>query len=100
MQLLHVALQDGFIHEDVIVRVNDEAVFQKKDVNTRFQIGFADSFELNVQDGKNKVEIVLPSKQRSESQTLEISKPMYLSISITSDETIEFRASDESFKYL
>ncbi|MGI0484968.1 hypothetical protein ACN4EK_05990 [Pantanalinema rosaneae CENA516] len=91
MPLLRVALQDGLINETVIVRVNNEEVFQKTGVNTRFQIGFAELFELDVQDGKNKkVEIVLPSKQQSESQTLEISKPTYLGISITksSDRTL------------
>jgi hypothetical protein len=35
MALLHIALQEGFTGDDVVVRVQGEEVFRKEDVTTR-----------------------------------------------------------------
>ncbi len=46
MVLLHIAFQEGFTDDTVVVRVNGREVFRKGSVKTRLQIGYADSFEV------------------------------------------------------
>jgi sulfur carrier protein ThiS len=99
MTLLHIALQEGFWGDTVIVRVNGEQVFREKDVKTRLQIGLADSVELDVAEGPTQVEVLLPSKNLSDSVQLDVSAPTYVGVSIV-DGKITFRISDMPFGYL
>jgi hypothetical protein len=99
MVLLHIALQEGFWGDTVIVRVNGEQVFREKDVKTRLQIGLADSVELDVAEGPTQVEVLLPSKNLSDSVQLDVSAPTYVGVSIV-DGKITFRISDMPFGYL
>ena len=62
MPLLHIAFQEGFTDDTVVVRVNGEEVFHKGSVKTRLQIGYADSFEMTVEEGSVNVEVLLPLK--------------------------------------
>ena len=62
MGLLHVAFQEGFRDDAVVVRVNGEEVFHKGSLKTRLQIGYADSFELTVEEGRVDIEVLLPLK--------------------------------------
>lgn len=100
MTLLSVALEDGFVDDLVAVRVNDQEVFCKPNVKTRFQIGLADSFEANVPEGSVKVEVILPSKQLSESIVLQNSNQAYIGVSLTPEGKISYRVSQEPFGYL
>lgn len=99
-ELLHIALQDGFINDSVVIRVNGQEVFNKTDIKTRFQIGLADSWEANVNKGKVEVEVILPLKKISKSTILEVSNPTYLGVSLTPEGGIEFRVSKERFLYM
>jgi len=99
MALLHIALQEGFSGDTVVVRVNGEEVFRKKDVKTRLQIGLADSVELNIAEGPTQVEVLLPAKKLSESVELDVSTPTYVGVSIV-DGKITVRISDVPFGYL
>jgi hypothetical protein len=100
MALLSVALEDGFVDDLVAVRVNDREVFRQPNVKTRFQIGLADSFEVNTPEGSVKVEVILPSKQLSESIVLEVSDRAYIGVSLTPEGKISYRVSQEPFGYL
>lgn len=100
MSLLHIALQDGFADDEVIVKVNGEEVFNKSRVRTRFQIGLADSFEINVKEGAVNVEVKLPLKNLSKSITLKVSGSTYLGVSITTEGEINFHISNERFRYM
>lgn len=100
MVLLHIALQDGFLNDEVIIQVNDEEVFHESQVKTRFQIGLAASFETNVPEGSVNVKVTLPEKKLAQSTLLEISAPTYLGISITADGKLVFHVSNEQFRYL
>jgi len=100
MALLSVALQDGFIDDLVVIQINDQEVFRKPSVKTRFQIGLADSFEVNVQEGSVKVEVLLPAKQLSESIVLPVTNLVYLGVSLTPEGKISYRVSHEPFGYL
>lgn len=99
MANLHIALQEGFDNEAVVIRVNGKDVFNKQDVRTRLQIGLADSFEVEVEDGPATVEILLPEKNLTkEIQTLVPQEP-HLGVSLVAGE-IKHRASETPFGYV
>jgi hypothetical protein len=98
--LLHIALQDGFFNDEVIIRVNGAEVFHQSQVKTRFQIGLAASVETNVPEGVVNVAAILPQKNLDRSTVLEIATPTYLAISIDPDGNISFHVSTEQFRYL
>ena len=100
MSLLHIAFQEGFFDETVVVRVDGREVFRKDGVKTRLQTGYADSFEIDVQEGSVNVEVALPSKNVSESMTLQVSNPVYLGVSLIPDGRVHSRVSSEPFGYL
>jgi hypothetical protein len=76
------ALQEGFVGDDVVVRAQGEEVFHKKDVTTRLQIEYADSFEVRVEGGEVKIEVLLPLKNLSETIMLQVPPIEYLGLSI------------------
>jgi hypothetical protein len=100
MALLHIALQDGFMDDTVVISVNGKEVFRMAGVKTRFQIGYADSFELKGQEGSVNVEIALPLRRLSESILLQVSTPVYLGVSVTPEGGLSYRISHEPFGYL
>jgi len=99
MALLHIALQEGFTGDIVIVRVNNEEVFRKESVKTRLQIGYADSFEVTIEEGYVNVEVVLPLKNLSETIVLQVSTSLYIGVSIHEGKIV-YRISHEPFGYL
>ena len=99
MALLHIAFQEGFTGDTVVVRVNGEEVFRKGNVKTRLQIGYADSFEMNVEEGSVNVEVLLPLKNLSETIVLQVSTAVYVGVSIH-EGRIDYRISDQPFGYL
>jgi hypothetical protein len=82
MALLHIALREGFMGDDVVVRVQGEEVFRNEEVTTRLQIGYADSFEVRVEGEKVKIEVLLPLKNLSETIMLQVPPTEYLGLSI------------------
>lgn len=99
MAQLHIALQEGFDSEAVVIRVNDKEVFNKQDVRTRLQIGLADSFEVEVERGPATVEILLPRKNLTKTIQINIPEEPYLGVSLVAGE-ITHRASATPFGYV
>lgn len=100
MVTLHIALQDGFRDDVITIRVNGEKVFEKSGVTTKLQISYADSFELEIQGGAVTIGIDLPRRNISRSTNLQINSPSYLAINLQSDNKIDFKVSQEPFRYL
>ncbi|MBD2120273.1 hypothetical protein [Trichocoleus sp. FACHB-262] len=101
MTVLHVALQDGFVNDKVIILVNGEEVFHQSDIKTKFQIGLAKSFEVPVSSGSARIQVQIPSKSLSETVDLEIQEsPLYLGVSVTPDRQISLQVSQEPFRYM
>jgi hypothetical protein len=102
MPLLHIAFQEGFMDDIVVVRVNDKEVYRKPNVRTELQIGFADSCEVDVRENMVKVEVVLPLRSLTKSipVVFDSSAPVYLGLSITPEASISERVSREPFGYL
>lgn len=99
MPLLHIALQEGFENDAVKVRINGQEVFNKPQVSTRRQIGFADSYEAEVGGGTIKVTLDLPQRAISASRVLQVNAPTYIGASVTAD-GLQFDISREPFGYV
>ncbi|MBI1745895.1 MAG: hypothetical protein HYR55_04815 [Acidobacteria bacterium] len=100
MPLLHVALQEGFSNDAVIIQVDDREVFNQSGIRTRNQIGLAKYFALNFPDGTRKITISVPSRQCSKTVTIDIRDPIYLGVSLTNDNRILHEISPGPFGYL
>jgi hypothetical protein len=97
---LHIALQEGFSNDSVEIQIDGKEVFRKTEIKTRNQIGFADSFDLNLPEGSLRVSISVPTRQASETITLLLEDPVYLGISLTREGKVTYQISREPFRYL
>jgi hypothetical protein len=97
MPLLHVALQEGFGGEPVVVSLNDRELFRKDDVRTRTQIGRADSFELTVPNGDARIDVT--ARGTTTPIPLSLSADLYIGVSVTPEGTIVHKQSTEPFGY-
>lgn len=99
--VIHIALQEGFEGEIVVIRVNGNEVFHKPNVKTRLQIGIADFIEVGIQKGSVNVEVALPLRNLSKSIVLQVSTPIYVGVSVTRDDRIVYtEPRREPFGYL
>jgi len=99
MPSLHIALQEGFDGDVVVVRVNGKEALRKKDVTTRMQIGLADSVD-TVWDGESaRVEVEVPTRNISGTIEEPLQGESYLGISILKG-AIDGRVSTEPFGYV
>jgi hypothetical protein len=98
MPLLHVALQEGFSGEPVVVSVNDRELFRKDDVRTRTQIGRADSFELTLPAGDTRIAVT--ARGTTTPIPVSLSGDQYVGVSLTPQGTIVHKLSTEPFGYL
>lgn len=100
MPLLHIALQEGFSADDVVVRFGGREVFHPTGVTTRTQIGLAATHEEQVPAGTVSVEVLLPARQAKLSQTLQVTQDTYLGVSVTPAGQIEHVVRHEPFGYV
>jgi hypothetical protein len=99
MPLLDIALQEGFENDVVAIRLNGKEVYSKPRVSTRRPIGFADSYETDVDGGAIKVTLELPQRPLFASRVLQVTGPTYVGVSVTA-EGLQFDLSEEPFGYL
>ncbi len=95
---LVIDLQEGFSDDIVVVQVDSREIFYKKDVNTDYSIGLADSLKIHIHKNTVTIEVTVPSKQLSDTIGLDTSTKVYLGVSII-DDRIYFKISDERFTY-
>jgi hypothetical protein len=60
--LIHLALQDGFDGDDVVLRVDGSEAYRGEDVTTRTQISHAADMQLEVPDRPFALEIDVPTR--------------------------------------
>ena len=84
-----------------MVRVNSEE-YQKKNLRTRLQTGYAGSLEVDVRESMVHVEVELTSRGLSKSVPVVFDKSntVYLGLSVTAEGVISERVSYEPFGYL
>ena len=96
--VLHIALQDGFADDTVVVRINGDEVFRKDGVATDPRISVADSYETQMQEGPVRVEVDLPKKEIQGSLTIQFSGSAYVAVSLE-EGSIRYKVSDRPYGY-
>lgn len=99
MSTLHIALQEGFSHDEVHIDVAGAQVYSKPNVSTRLQLGLADSFATDVKDEEVVVRIDLPARRIAEQFVVNVAQNTYLGICIGRHGGIEHRVSATAFGY-
>jgi hypothetical protein len=100
MPLLHTALQDGFVDDEVVLRVGGREVFRQAHVKTRMQIGLAASHETRVPSGPVSVEVSLPQRKLDVTLPLQITQDTYLGVSVSPEGEIRHVVAHEPFGYV
>jgi hypothetical protein len=96
---LHVALQEGFLNDRVVVKVNGAEIANRPDVSTRNQIGFAEAIEVEVPDGAAQVEVQVPTRGLAGTVGTYVEGKTYVGVSIEGDQ-VRLRQQREAFGYL
>lgn len=99
MSLLHIAFQNGFEDDLVILQIDGREVFQKEGLKTNLLLGYADSIEVQVPEGSVEVKLILPLKNLSEIIELKLSADAYLGLSIHNNK-VDYIVSKKPFGYL
>jgi hypothetical protein len=97
--VLHIALQEGFFEDQVVVRINGDEVYRKNGVKTDFRIGLADSFDLPMREGPVEIEVELPAKTIAGSTTVQFGGTAYVAVSVD-ERSLRFKTSDQPFGYV
>ena len=100
MPTLHVAFQEGFVNDEVVARVNGAEVFRKSGITTKLQIGYADSFEMEVPSGKTRLEVNVITKNSTASAVLQVSDRTYVGVSLDKSGQPTYQVSAQPFGYL
>ncbi len=100
--LLHVALQEGFAGDTVVLRLDGRELFRKVNVTTRLQTGYADSVEMDASAQAGWLEVEVPSKGLTLAfeLRLHVGRPTYVGVSIQPDGRLSRRITEEPFGYL
>ena len=98
MATLAIDLQEGFADDTIVLRVNGDELYRQEHVTTKMVLGYADSFETQVETGSISVEVIVGTKDIRETISLDVSGDTYLGISIVNGE-IEYIVLDEPFRY-
>ena len=87
--LLHIALQEGFAHDEVIVGVA-ATTHEFTDVSTRMQIGMAQTFDVEVPRGTTRVTVRVPSRGSQCDIAVHVGSEHWLRIDLGADGSITF----------
>ena len=96
---MHIALHEGFLNDNVVIEYEGKEVFNKSEIKTKQQIGFADSIEVNVNNNPTIV-VKIPSRGISKNIEVDVEKTPYIGLSLTSEGTLETKFSAEPFRYM
>ena len=97
---LQVDLQDGFAGEPVTLRLNGAEVFSAARLNTRQQIGLAETVSLEVAPGEATIQVTVGRGRIADQITVRIASPIYVGVSVTGQDRLRFRVSETPFGYL
>jgi hypothetical protein len=97
--MLHVALQEGFASDRVVITLNGAEAANRPAVTTRNQIGFAESVEVEAPAGAAQVDIEVTTRGLSASAQVEVEGTTYVGVSIE-DGQLNVQQQREAFRYL
>lgn len=96
-----IDFQEGFKDDEIIVYENKKKVFQTDSkVSTRMQIGLAKSVELETKNKKTNIKVEIPSRNISETKEVELKDDLRIGVSLTEDNKLEWKFSNEPFMYM
>ena len=96
---LYIDFQEGFLDDTVVLKVNNEEVFNKKHVSTSPLLGLAESLTTDIESGYIIIEVNVPTKGIGQTMVLEIMADIYMGISIIND-VIRYEVKKEPFGYM
>jgi len=97
--MLHVALQEGFDNDNVLIRLNDEPIYESAEVTTDLRIGRADAVEVRLTEGRLRLSVSIPDRDLSGSVVVQGTDAVYVGVSVEGN-MVEFTVSDQPFGYL
>jgi hypothetical protein len=97
--VLNVALEEGFTDDAVVVAVDGRTVFDRTGVRTRTQIGLAESFEVEVDEGRSVVDVQVPARDAHGRLEVPVAATTFVGVSLQGGDVV-FRSSGEPFGYL
>ncbi|ULA59376.1 MAG: hypothetical protein LZF60_120118 [Nitrospira sp.] len=98
--LLHIALQEGFHHDDVRLSVDAWEALANGDLTTRRQTGYAGSVNVDVTRSPVVVEVALSKRKVTQSKSIPVDRPTYVGLSLTAEGGLVWKISHEPFGYL
>lgn len=98
MGALHIALQDGFAGEPVVIRLDGREVYRKDRVRTDIRISRADAVDVETADGAGALEV--EARGQTASTAVDPAREPYVAVSLDGAGRPQFRASAEPFGYL
>ncbi len=85
--LVYFYFQDGFRNDTVILKINGNEEFKIQNITTDLRISLAESFRIEILNREVKLDITIPTKNLSISQTATINSKKYFTISIINNDT-------------
>lgn len=99
MPLLRVDFQEGFDHDDVVVRVDGQAEVRKEQVTTRADVGYGGSVEFQVEVGSLELTIEVTTGKLHARTPVDVAGDVYVGVSVSGGEIV-FLVSPEPLGYL
>ena len=100
MAEITIDLQDGFMDDTVAVSAGGREVVREQGVTTRFQIGMAKSLQVAVPEGAEVLEVEVPTKGERATVPIDLSKPVFVGVSLTTEGQLDFTVQEQPFGYM
>lgn len=94
-----LAFENGFIKDKVIVKINNEQVYQNDNLSSDLRIGISDVIEFDYPQGLLVIDISLPNKEISENISLELVQFTSLKISLVNSK-LNHTISSKPLRYM
>ena len=101
MHALHIALQEGFAHDAVVVSIDGEPVYRAENISTRRPPGLAAFFYVTIVKGSHAVEVRTRKRGLPRYlQTLDIDAETWLGVSMRRDGQLDVHVATKPFNYM
>ena len=100
MKKLHIALQDGFRGDSVIIKVDGQTVFEKTGLTTNLTISYADAVDVPVSTATVTLNITVTSRGQAVQRTLNVMETPYLAVSLSENGMLQLTPSKDMFHYM
>jgi hypothetical protein len=101
MPLIHVAFQEGFQNDTVVVQLDGAEVYRRAGLKTRMQIGLAETFELDAAPGPTELRIEVLTQNADVRIPIEVPAvgDLYVGVSVTPDGVVSHKVTNQPFRY-